>query len=272
MSVYSSGVTAYRDTTKWLAAFVPVTGLVSAVVLVGPDLIVSAQTASSLREWLADYWLVVLSGIALFAGISAILISGAQVLSVEPTDIGKLAEPGSTRRKLEVAVGEGAALPEFFNWEDFYAAMSDLANRWDDQDQSKRPAADDAVLVRVKPAVESLREWSVFSRIQRPFRLFRMTFVVSSAIIIGALVLAPVQLSNADAIKKPTPVLVDVDTVGSEDLRAATDCDDAKTATFTAVGGTWEQPTLAVDGPGCRFGATWIPEPERIEVRTPPAA
>lgn len=272
MSVYSSGVTAYRDTTKWLAAFVPVTALVSAAVLVGPDLIVSAQTSSSVGEWLSDYWLVVLSGLGLLAGISAILICGARVLSVEPTDIGKLAEPGPARRKLEVAIGEGAALPEFFNWEDFYAAMSDLANRWDDPDKTKRPTAEDSVLVRVKPAVESLREWSVFSRIQGPFRLFRIVFVASSVVIIAALVLAPVQLPSAGVISKPTSVLVEVDTAGIEDLQAATGCDDAETVTFTAVGGTWDQPTLAVDGPGCHFAATWTPEPEHVEVRMPAAA
>lgn len=272
MSVYSSGVTAYRDTTKWLAAFVPVTALVSAAVLVGPDLIVSVQTSSSAAEWLGDHWLVVLSGIGLFAGISAILICGALVLSVEPTDIGKLATPGSDRRKLEVAIGNGAALPEFFNWEDFYAAMSDLANRWDDPDKTKRPTAEDAVLVRVKPAVESLREWSVFSRIQRPYLVFRIAFVASSVVIVAALVLAPVQLPSSEVIRKPTSVLVDVDSAGTQDLQTTTDCDDAKTTTFTAVGGTWDYPRLAVDGPGCQFGATWTPGPEHIEVRLPAAA
>lgn len=272
MSVYSSGVTAYRDTTKWLAAFVPVTALVSAAVLVGPDLIVSAQTSSSAWEWLSDYWLVVLSGLGLVAGISAILICGARVLSVEPADIGKLAEPGSARRNLEVAIGEGAALPEFFNWEDFYAAMSDLANRWDDPDKTKRPTAEDAVLIRVKPAVESLREWSVFSRIQEPFRTFRIAFVSSSVVIIAALVLAPVQLPSADVIGKPTSVQVEVDTAGIQDLQAATGCNDAENATFTAVSGTWDRPTLAVDGSGCHFAAVWTPAPDQVEVRLPTAA
>jgi len=31
MSVYSTGVDAYRDTTKWLTAFVPIVSLATAI-------------------------------------------------------------------------------------------------------------------------------------------------------------------------------------------------------------------------------------------------
>jgi len=113
MSVYESGVTAYRDTTKWLVAFVPLGSILAASVTVGPELLWSVEHARNFGDWLHDYWLAAICGLGLLAGIAAILYWGAKVLSVAPTDLGKL-QSEEYAPKLATAVGAGVTAPEFF--------------------------------------------------------------------------------------------------------------------------------------------------------------
>ena len=47
MFVYSAGADAFRDTTKWLVAFVPIAALGTAAVVLGP-LLVRSPTGSAL--------------------------------------------------------------------------------------------------------------------------------------------------------------------------------------------------------------------------------
>lgn len=262
MSVYSSAVDAYRETTKWLTAFLPITALASAGVLVGPRLAASAQAASSPAAWAAEHWTILLSLLALGAAVAAILWSGATVLSCEPTDLSNLGE-GQGSRSLTAAIGAGVAAPAFFTREDYDAAMSELADAWD----NKSATGDDPRVVRLGTAVESLREWSLYHNIQRPFRRFRVVFVVSSLVMLVATAYVPFALGPSTAIEEPTKVAVQVSAEGVADLKAQTDCTDAAASEFLAVGGTWEQPLLTVDGPGCRFGSTWRPGDQHAALR-----
>lgn len=267
-SVYSTGVEAYRETTKWLAAFVPVTSLVTAAAVSGPKLIRSIQAAPSLGAWVQRYWLVLLCAVGLFGGIGAILWFGARVLRTEPADIGDLATGQAGAQDLAHAIGSGVAAPEFFSKGTFDVAMSELANAWD---TGELVGDDDPRLTRLRPAVEALREWSVFHRIQRTYRDFGIAFVAAAVVISIAILLAPAQLGSGAPIDEPTRVEIGVDAAGREDLAAHTGCTTPDSSSFFAVGGTWDQPQLAVDGPGCRFGATWKPDPAHIELRVPVA-
>ena len=263
MSVYASGVAAYRDTTKWLAAFVPVTALVTAGVAVGPRVLRSLDAAGSVAGWLADYWLVPLCALALLGGIVAILWTGARVLSVEPERMDALLV-GAAKGELAEAIGAGAALPYYLDKAAFDAELESWATA---VDAGGTLAADDPRITRLAPAVELIREWSVYHRIQAPYRLFRLAFVVGSVAITLAILVAPVQLGSATPITEPTQVVVRV--ADEERLAEVSGCSDARRSRFTAIAGTWERPVLAVDGPGCRFGASWAPDPDEIELRLP---
>lgn len=270
MSVYSTGVDAYRDTTKWLAAFVPIVALATATLVAGPRLVGTFETAPSLGSWFQDYWLILLCAVALFGGIAAILTTGARVLSVEPADIADLATDNGGPKALAGAIGSGVAAPEFFDKDSFDQAMAKLQAAADAGDI----AADDPTMARLKPAIDALREWSVFSRIQGPFRTFRITFVISVVLIAAAVVIAPAQLGSSAAIDKPTKVDIHFDDQGRADLQAETGCSDpdSTSSAFYATGGTWDHPQLIAEGPGCRFADTWFPDPEHIEIRLPTSA
>lgn len=266
MSIYSDGVAAYRDTTKWLTAFVPITSLAAAALVLGPDVIASIQTEQSPVSWLEHYWFVLLAAIAVSGGIAAIMFCGAAVLSVKPADIGDLANGRIATAALSGAIGAGATAPYFLDISSFNKVMSDWANALDSGEPVKE---DDPRLVRLKPAIDALREWSIYDRIQGPFRRFVWIFVSATAIIVAAILTAPAQLDSSAAIEKPAKVEIEVGADGQAALQQATGCLNADTSVFFATGGRWSRPILAVDGPGCRFGATWRPNPNHIELRLP---
>jgi hypothetical protein len=262
MSVYSTGVDAYRDTTKWLTAFVPIVSLATAILVAGPRLVSTIETTPSVGVWLEEYWLTLLCGVALFLGMAVILATGARVLAVEPEDIGDLAVGTGRAKDIANALGSGVAAPEFFDKNAFDDAMARLQAKAD----AGEVAQDDPTLTRLKPAIDALRDWSVFSRIQRPFRIFRVAFVVSAIVIVVAVLLAPAQLGSSASIAKPTKVAVQVNNAGAAALRKSTGCSDPKASTFYATGGTWDHPELSADGPGCEFASVWYPDPQDIEL------
>lgn len=268
MSVYETGVAAYRDTTKWLVAFLPVTAVVGAALVSGRPLITSVRAAPSVGDWLAEHWLVLVCGIVVFTAIAVVLWAGARVLSVEPTDIGELSKP-EMAPELAKAIGAGVAAPEFFDKASFDTAMAELANAWDTE--SGVPS-DDPRLSRLRGPIEALRLWSLLQRVRTPYRDFRLVFVLSSIVITAAVIIMPAQLSQSAVVDKPTAVNVEVDTEGAADLEAVTGCIDPSRTTFTAVAGTWESPELATDGPECTFGATWRPSAAQFELRLAPPA
>lgn len=263
MSVYDSGVAAYRDTTKWLVAFVPIVSILAATVTIGPGLTLSVQHAQSLGDWLVDYWLAAVCGLVLLGGIAAILYWGAKVLSVEPTDLGKLQDQAFAAR-LEDAIGAGVTAPEFFTAESFNAAMAALANSWD---QPQPTPADELNLTRLKGAVENLRQWAIFDRVRTAFTCFIVAFTLGVAATGAAIVVAASQFDTSPVIEKPTAVSVELNGAGKVQLTERTGCTEPAATTFLAVEGTWRHPTLTADGPGCRFGITWAPRSDNIELR-----
>jgi hypothetical protein len=265
VSIYSTGVDAYRDTTKWLAAFVPAVSLATAILVAGPRLLRTVETAPSVGSWLESYWLTLICGVALFGGMAAILATGAKVLSVEPADIADLATATGGKEALAKAIGSGVTAPDFLDKQDFDQAMARLQVT---AGAGEIPL-DDPTMARLKPAIAALREWSVFSQMKDPFKKFRVTFIMSTVAISLAVLLAPAQLGSSEAINKPTTVEVEVDAAGAADLNNSTGCSDPGTTTFYAVAGTWDHPELRTDGPGCRFASTWLPSPDQLELRIP---
>lgn len=266
MALYDSGVAAYRDTTKWLTAFVPLGSLAAATATIGPDLVWSVKHANGIGDWLTHHWIAAVCLVIVLAGIVAILYWGGKVLSIAPTDLGKVQSPEFAPR-LATAIGQGVTAPEFLTIDQFNAAMAALANSWD---QPAPAPGDELTLTRVKAAVESLRQWAVFDRVQGAFRVFIGVFALATAAIGAGVVIAPSQLGSGPRIDKPTAVTVRVDPAGQAELTNATGCTDPAATTFLAIDGSWLQPTLAVDGPGCRFAATWTPDPDRVEIRPAP--
>lgn len=267
MSLYSTGVDAYRDTTKWLVAFVPITAIAGAGVATGPRLIRSLDASTGASGWLEDHWPVLVCALLLLGSLVAIVWTGASVLSTQPSDIGTLGS-GQPNQDLAQAIGDGAAAPYFFDKNSFDSAMAAIANGYD----AGTIKADDATLARLSPAIDSLRDWSVYQRVQEPFRRFRFAFTGGATAIVVSIVWASALLGSSPAIDKPTAVDVTVETEGAASLLAATGCTDPSATVFTAIGGTWEEPQLAADGPNCRFGAVWSPNSEQAEIRLPAAA
>ncbi len=128
---------------------------------------------------------------------------------------------------------------------------------------------DDAGLQRAVAAVDALRSWHLHAELVERYRAFCVSLLVGVVLIGGGFVVAAASLGPEEAITTPTPVLVEVRSV--EELERATGCTDAVASTFWAVGGTWDEPALAVDGPGCTFDVTWLPEPGQVEVRPAPS-
>ncbi len=265
MSIYVGAVDAYRDTVKWLVAFVPVASLGAAAVLVGPPLTHSVASAESGQSWLADHWLVVICGLALVGGLGLMLRYGARVLSITPRDIGALATGSAGAQRLSEAIGAGVAAPDFFTAEAFDEEMGALAEALDDA--TKEVKADDPRLARIQRATDALRAWSTFEQMRRAYRDFRVAFVVGVVLVLGAVVAAPLQLTTSEAITAPTPVEVTINPDRAGEVEVATGCTSAQSSTFTAVRGTWDQPVLLADGPDCRFGAEWRPSRDVARIR-----
>lgn len=266
MPVYDGGVTAYRDTTKWLTAFVPLASLAAAATTVGPDLVRSVQQSTGIGDWYGRHGAAAWCLLAILLGIVSVLISGGRVLSISPVDLGRLQSEEFAGRRAK-AIGEGVLAPEFFTDESFVSAMANLANAWD---QPALTEADKLNLTRLQGAVGNLRQWAIFDRVRTAFRRFVGVFAVATAAIVAGVVIAPSQLGSGPVIDKPTAVTVALDHQGRADLAAATQCTDPARTTFVAVDGTWRQPTLLVDGPGCRFAARWTPRAEHVAVRPTP--
>lgn len=72
MSIYKSGVDAYRDTTKWLVAFIPVTAITTTAVLLAAPLRAGALAASDPSTWMARHGSIVWCAIVVIAAIGAI--------------------------------------------------------------------------------------------------------------------------------------------------------------------------------------------------------
>lgn len=262
MSVYEAGATAYRDTTKWLVAFVPIAAILTAGAVAGPRLIHAAGTAGSFSVFLIEYWLALLGLVAVAAGIFAVVWGGAGVLSAQPKDLG---EQGSD--ELAKAFNDGVGAPYFFDVNGYTSAMASLQEAFD----AKRPKTEyDLTLERAVAAVDALQQWSLHRELARSFGSFTWVFALGVLLILGGVAFAATTIPlTAGEITEPTIVAVELDSDGKAALAIATGCGDAETTVFWAISGTWDRPTLQADGDGCKFGAEWAPNPNHIEIRLP---
>ncbi len=99
MSIYKSGVDAYRETTKWLVAFIPVTAITTTAVLLGAPLRAGALAASDPSAWMARHGSIVWCAIVVIAAIGAILWCAARVLSAAPVGVASILERVGVRRR-----------------------------------------------------------------------------------------------------------------------------------------------------------------------------
>ncbi|CCH75911.1 conserved membrane hypothetical protein [Nostocoides japonicum T1-X7] len=263
MSVYGGAGDAYRDTTKWMAASVPLATLVAAGVALGPRVVQSVQTASSVSGWVGGHWLVLLCGAAVVGAVAWVLATGARVLSAGPSlPVELVKDPDGAVGK---AIGDGVALPYYGGAPSFYADL----DAWleDIEAPDADPAMPDSRLDRLVPSLVAIGEWSALHEIEVAYKDFRRAFGLGVLCIVLAILVAPVQLPSGPAVTAPTPVTVEVGQAGADDLWSKTGCTDPMMSTFTAVAGTWDAPVLAVDGPDCPIGATWVPSRTDADVR-----
>lgn len=263
MSIYGTGAEAYRDTTKWLVAFVPSAALVGAAALIGPRLVGNGTEADGTFDWLGDN-AVALGGLtAVVAGMVLIVLLGAKVLSAQPKNFTALFT--TDQAALSQAFSAGVGAPHFLDDTTFKNAIATLNADW----MEKKGVAD-ADVARATATTDRLREWAFEREMAAAFKRFAYAFAAASVLIVGGFVVASVALRPlAGAIKEPKAVRVEVEPAGAKHLLAATGCTDAAATKFLAVAGTWDAPILAVDGPGCRFGAEWRVRASTAEIRIP---
>ncbi|KFF58936.1 hypothetical protein JF66_14950, partial [Cryobacterium sp. MLB-32] len=255
MSIYKSSVESYRDTTKWLAAFTPVTAILTAVVVTGAPVGASLTGATDAGDWFQRHAVLGVCVLAIFVAVAAILWRAAAVLSVEPREVVTILKDKkiAMARAVESAFGVGMLAPDFFTEASFMKATQVFYAEL----EPGRPVPHDRD--RLVAAFESLREWKMFLETRRQFRVFLITLGIGAAVICAAIAGALTQIPTGAPIGKPVVVAVTLDSAGADAVRQATGCTDPARAEFSAVGGTWGAPTLTVTGPGCAFGATWVP-------------
>lgn len=269
VSIYSTGAEAYRDTTKWLVAFVPVATLVAAAVALGPRLLQDAAAAPGLAEWVQGSGLA-LVGLALIGGgVAAVMIVGAKLLSTQPVNFAELMNDST---KLSQAFTAGVAAPYFLDDVAFARALADLAvTTPDDTATTPEDAARDAKLQGTAGVTDTLRDWALQQELSAAFSRFAWAFAAAVVLITGGFLITAGALGPAPPrFDEPSMMQVYLDQAGTAELREGTGCTDPERSAFYAVGGTWEAPVLEVDGPDCRFGARWEPT-ERIELRPVPS-
>lgn len=262
MSVYESGASAMRDTVKWLVAFVPTATLIAGGAALGPDVVDSAASTTSPSEFVSDQGLTVVGLALVLAGLVAIVLSGARVLAAAPTDFTDLLED---EQRLTAAIGAGVGSPFFTDERSFRNGLADLRSSF------AAAPAETPYAKAVTATADDLRTWAWFDQARGPFQLFKWWFVAGVALVLaGYIVVAvdqPAPERTAASIGLPTPVSVEIQDPSG--LEEATQCSDVAKSTFVAIGGTWTQPLLDIDGPGCTPGATWAPSSGAVELNVP---
>ena len=256
MPVYAEAASGYRDATKWLTAFVPVTAIATAGVTLGPALVESVRQTSGAGAFSSGDKAIVVAMVLGVIGLVCIVVPAAKVLSVEPTDIGAIYADKKAGPELATALGAGALAPYFLDQPSFDQALAALsAAQAARNDDGIEPLMD-----RLEPATEVLREWAVFHVMRRRFGWFLFWLVVGSAVVAVGLIVAASNLPKGSAIDKPVPITAELDQEASADLMRTTGCRNPETTVFVAVDGTWDEPDVAVSGPGCVTAHRWRPD------------
>lgn len=259
MSIYKSGVDAYRDTTKWLAAFTPATAIITATTVVGAPVGASLAAAPDPWAWVFRHGWLVWCGMAILAATFLILWFATKVLSAPPVEVADiLARTGRAQTRIDTALGDGIIAPDFTSATDFDTAAQQMRGLTGDE------------LVPLRTAFETLREWTLFTETRAWFNRFVLAVGVGVIVMCVAIATALTQIGTAAAITQPTAVTVQLSDAGRAALTTMTGCQGPSTSVFLAVAGTWDAPVLTVTGPGCRFGTRWAPTPGEAMVSPVP--
>lgn len=257
MSVYSTGAEAYRDTTKWLIALVPLASLVAAAAVVGPRLVTGKTAAGSWSAWITTYWAALLGCILVLAGIWLTVKRGTRVLSTAPKEIDELLDD---EERFSDAFRGGAVFPYFLTSGAFKTAALQM-------NVPKKPGDPPIPTERVAAASTQLLEWALFDALRDEFGPFKRWFLWGLGLIAAGLVLAIVAVNLAPApIAQPTAAVVELSSSGATALIRSTGCRAPSTTQFVAVSGTWSSPVLETEGPGCRINAQWRPSSSQAQV------
>lgn len=263
MSVYSTGAEAFRDTTKWLVAFVPTATIIGAGAVIGGRLTGDAAASDSILLWAFDNARP-LVGIGLSViGVALVIFYGARVLSTQPKDFSSLLSTDD--KALSEAFSAGVGTPYFLDDRTFREAIADLHANWANED-----IVTDAEVSRAVAATDMLRGWALHRALAMSFATFQRAFGAGILLIVGGLVLTTITVEpEGGTIDQPTLVSVEMQEAGAKDLLDATGCKTPVSTEFLAIAGTWDAPVLAVEGASCRFGARWRPESKLVAVRLP---
>jgi hypothetical protein len=263
VSIYSTGAEAYRDTTKWLIALVPLASLVAAAAVVGPRLVTGRPAAGTLSTWIT-YGLAILGCGFVLVGICLIVAHGATVLSTAPKDVDKIV---NDPLRFSEAFSAGVGYPYFLESDDFKTAVLDLNTEETSAPTAAAPGAPNALAERVAGASTQLREWAFFDALGTEFGKFKSWFLWGICLIAAGLVLAVIAINLAPApIAQPTAAVVELSSSGATALIRSTGCQAPSTTRFVAVSGTWSSPVLETEGPGCRINAQWRPSSSQAQV------
>lgn len=176
MSVPATSAAAYRDSTKWLASFLPITALATAGVVLGPRLLDSLAEAESFGTWVRTSWIALLAVLCLVLAIGAVLITGASVLSAEGPSFDELRQNPQRRKALSEAIGRGLAAPHYFSIEDYTDDLTRL-NAMSVHDRAAATETERSVL-----ALDTVRDWAVLQEVKDRYRVFLRTFLVATLV------------------------------------------------------------------------------------------
>jgi hypothetical protein len=256
MSVYADAASGYRDTTKWLTAFFPVSGFVAAGLILGRPILEAAQQSPDLDSFLSDNLATVVAVAIGLVGLLCVVASAGWVLSVDPMDIGTLYADKKAGPELVKALGSGALAPYFLDEPSFNDAVTALSAA----EAGNNDVEAKSLLERLEPASEILRQWAVFRVMRRRFRWFVGWFILGAVLAVVSFAIAASSLPSGAAIDAPVNVTVEVDQKAQGDLEKTTGCTNPAMTRFVAVGGSWDEPELAVTGPGCTTASRWTPD------------
>ncbi len=240
MSLYGSGGAAYRDATKWLIGFAPIASMIA----VGGAVVAPLAQQNGTSSVDSALWLGV--GIAfVLIGIALVLGAGSAVLLTHANDFSEISSKPS---QLDAAFAAGVGVPYYFASTKFIDEMQELA--------SGTAAPDSDVAKRALHVTGPLQEWALTQRLRSRWGYFVGFFVLGLSMTLGGLVLSA--LNIRDVPVQPIRVELRGPIPSSGVASDRFDCRDPENAEFWLVAGTWDEPVLEVDGPGCS-GIRWTP-------------
>lgn len=263
-SVYDSGASAYRDTAKWLVAFVPIASLLAAAGVVGPALVQSGAEAGSLPTWLAANALTLVALAVMALGMTIVITAGAKVLAAQPAGLASVLATTSddAGARLAAAFGEGLGVPYYYDSAPFLTDLRKMSAR-DAQ-------VTEDVAHRAVTTLATVREWALHQELSTLFSAFVVRFLVGVGLVAaGFLVAASTVEDPAASRREPVPVALVAPADAAADFEEHLGCPPVGPQLWL-VDGTWEEPVLEADGPGCAIGKTWEPQEEHV-VRLRPA-